>query len=192
VSYINYQIIPTLPTSLFISPTATPDIFRTSPPTLGPRDTVVPSPPPPLVPTITLPGNSQVTTPPPGTDPAASTASEVTSTPFILPTPVIDCNVLLNFSQPRNGTVAAGSIIFNGTANLNDFGSYNLEANGPQTNGQWASLLGREIDQPVLDGYLGEVNLSQWENGPYLIRLSGVNADQSEIQQCVIQITLEN
>jgi hypothetical protein len=154
-------------------------------------ETAVPTPTPPLVPTITLPGNGPAAAPATGGEETAVAPVE-TSPPFVLPTPIIDCNVLLSFSQPRNGGVANGTVIFNGTANLNNFGSYRIEANGPQTGGQWASLLGRDIDQPVVDGYLGEVNLTQWENSPYLIRLTGSSSDQSVIQQCVIQITLEN
>jgi hypothetical protein len=87
--------------------------------------------------------------------------------------------------------VVAGTITFNGTADFEDFGYYTLEANGPQTGGQWASLLGRNIEQTVQDGFLGSVNLSQWDSGPYLIRLSAADQAQNIIAQCVIQVTLQ-
>jgi hypothetical protein len=139
VAYVSTQIIPTLPESLFLPPTATPDIFRTPPPTGAPLDTAVPTPTPPLVPTITLPGNAP---PPLPADPDQETAAAPTAAnaPIVIPTPIVDCNVLLNFNQPRNGSVASGTVLFNGTANLNNFGFYRIEANGPQTGGQWASL----------------------------------------------------
>ncbi|MCB9422895.1 MAG: hypothetical protein H6667_24055 [Ardenticatenaceae bacterium] len=197
VYYVDAQVRPTLPEALFKPPTPTPDIFATrlsSPTPLSTSDVLPPSPTAELVPTITLPSQ-------PGQAPPAAATGEIESTavPLTPPTPsgptvtpFIGCNVDLNISEPRNGAAVSGSITFYGTADFDDFFSYELSTNGPQTNGEWASLLGRAIEQPVRDGLLGTVNLSQWTSGPYLIRLTAVNTTQSPIGQCVIQVTLSN
>lgn len=192
VYYVNVNIAHTLPAALLRPPTPTPDIFRTplaSPTTLA-VDTATPTPP--LVPTITLAGevvapNIGASTAVPGTEEAVEE-----TTPTAVPTPVVACSVQLNITDPRNGAVVVGTANFFGTANMNGMVTYRLEANGPQTQGQWASLLGRDVPQAVEDGFLGEANLSQWESGPYLIRLTAVDAAQNDIAQCVIQVTLEN
>jgi len=197
VFYVNAQIAPNLPAEALMPPTPTPDIFRTplsSPtPLEGMEPTAAPSPTSPPVPTITLANPANFAAPaadnleltPPGAAPAAST-------PGASPTPFIDCTTDLNLSQPRNGAIVNGAITFNGTADTPDFGLYRLQANGPQTSGQWASLLGRDIDQRVQNGFLGSVNLSDWQPGPYLIRLTAVNASGGDTGYCVIQITLDN
>ena len=48
------------------------------------------------------------------------------------------------------------------------------------------------MDQPVLDNFMGNVNLSQWADGPYLIRLTTVDQSGFVTGQCVIQVTLDN
>ncbi|MCP4427444.1 MAG: hypothetical protein GY803_23390 [Chloroflexi bacterium] len=192
VFYVNSQVKPTLSEDLFKPPTPTPDIFSTplsSPTPLGTAEIILPSPTPPIVPTITLasqPGE------PPVAEPPVSEPTESPTPPGPTVTPFIGCTFDLNISEPGNGAFVAGAITFSGTADTEDFHHYRLEANGPETNGDWASLLGREVDQPVRDGFLGNVNLSQWANGPYLIKLTAVNTTQSEVGQCVIQITLNN
>jgi hypothetical protein len=192
VYYVNTQVAPTLPASLLRPATPTPDIFRTPLASPTPLLTRQPTATPPLVPTITLASN-------PG-EPASNPAEEETTpeetatavgTPLPPPTPSVGCTVQLNITEPRNGSVVSGTIMFNGTADFEELSYYTLEANGPQTGGQWASLLGRNIEQTIQDGFLGSVNLSQWEPGPYLIRLSAADQSQSIISQCVIQVTLQ-
>ena len=192
VYYVNSQIAPNLPATLLRPATPTPDIFRTPLASPTPLLTRQPTPTPPLVPTITLANN-------PG-EPAPNPAEEETNpeetatavgTPLPPPTPSVGCTIDLNIIEPRNGSVVSGTIMFNGTADFDEFGYYTLEANGPQTGGQWASLLGRNITQSVEDGFLGNVNLSQWEPGPYLIRLSAADQSESIISHCVIQVTLQ-
>lgn len=199
VYYVNAEVRPTLSEDLFKPPTPTPDIFATrlaSPTPLGTSEVLPPSPTVPLVPTITL--ASQAGEPP---LPEATPEGDVPPTlePTLPPTPsgptvtpFIGCNVDLNISEPRNGAAVSGLITFSGTADFDDFFSYELSANGPETNGEWASLLGRAIEQPVREGLMGTVNLSQWSPGPYLVRLTAVNTSQSPVGQCVIQITLSN
>lgn len=198
VYYVNAEVRPTLSEELFKPPTPTPDIFATplsSPTSLGTSEVRPPSPTAQLVPTITLPGQAgeapSLATVEGGSQPATETVNTPTpSGPTV--TPFIGCNVNLNISEPRNGAAVSGLITFSGTADFPNFLSYELAANGPETRGEWASLLGRTIDQPVRDGLLGTVNLSQWASGPYLIRLTAVNTSQSPIGQCVIQVTLSN
>lgn len=201
VTYVNLRIAPTLPPEL-LRAEPTPDLVRTPLASPTPLPTLPPSPTPPLAPTITL--ASQPGAPPPSiiisgtgnTAPAAPPESDSTAvplpTPLLPPTPLVGCNLQVTINEPRNGAVINGPIEFFGTVNTANFGGYDLEANGPQTNGQWASLLGRTLGQPVVEGLLGSVNLSQWETGPYLIRLTALDLDQNPAYQCVIQITLEN
>ena len=199
VYYVNNQVRPTLSEELFKPPTPTPDIFATplsSPTSLSTSEARPPSPTVELVPTITLPSQSGGAPPPVVTSEgdAPPTAEPINTPRPTGPTvtPFIGCNVDLNISEPRNGAAVSGLITFSGTADFADFLSYELAANGPETDGQWASLLGRSIEQPVREGLLGTVNLSQWTSGPYLIRLTAINTSQSPIGQCVIQVTLSN
>ncbi len=197
VFYVNLRIAPTLPAGLLQPPTPTPNPVRTPlsapPPLAVPTATATP----PLAPTITLaaqPGIPPVSVPLTATESVTEsvtiTAPEATA--VVIPTAVVGCNLQITISEPRNGSVVIDAIEFFGTVNTPDFGGYTLEANGPQTNGQWASLLGRVIQQPVSDGLLGSVNLSQWEPGPYIIRLVAFDASQIEAYQCAIQVTLEH
>ena len=197
VYYVNSSIKPTLPETLFKPATPTPNIFATplsSPTPLGTAELAQPSPTPILAPTVTLASQPDVAQPPGAGQNEAILVDEATDTPTPGPTitPFIDCTTDLNISEPRNGAAVADVITFSGTVDTADFLYYRLEANGPETGGRWASLLGRTIDQPVRDGFLGDANLSQWASGPYLIRLTAVNTAQSEIGQCVIQVTLSN
>ena len=195
VYYVNSQIAPTLPDDILRPSAPTPDIFLTPLASPTPLLTRQPTLTPPLVPTITLASNPGEPAPIPEESSADQPNPEETATavgtPLPPPTPSVGCTIQLNISEPRNGSIASGTILFNGTADFEEFGYYTLEANGPQTGGQWASLLGRNINQPVQDGFLGSVNLSQWESGPYLIRLSAANQTETFVSQCVIQITLQ-
>ena len=199
VLYVNNTIAPTIPDSAWKPPTPTPNIFATplsSPTPIGTAEIRPPEPTPELVPTITLAsgalnpstssenGDTQLT----DLTPISETATPSGPTP----TPFVDCTVNLNISEPANGSVVADVINFRGTANTPNFGYYRLEANGPETDGVWASLLGRDMDQPAQDSFMGNVNLSQWGNGPYLIRLTTVDRSGFVTGQCVIQVTLAN
>ncbi len=194
VYYVNSQVIPTLPQTLFKPATPTPDIFTTplsSPTPLGAVEMAPPTATVPLVPTITLPGQLIEATPA-LVDGTAETAIETPTPSGPTSTPFVACTLDLNISEPRGGGFVSGNVSFSGTADFANFGSYTLEANGPETSGQWASLTGRSPDRPVRDSFLASVNLSQWRSGPYLIRLRGTDSFGTDVGYCVIQVTLNN
>jgi hypothetical protein len=189
VLFVNQRIEPTLPRELLKPPTPTPDVRNTplSPPTpLGTPATARPIVTPDLAPTVTLAGQPGVVEPENETDELPT----ATATLYVPPTPFVDCTADLNISDPREGAAVSANITFFGTADTENFGSYTLETNGPQTNGQWASLLGREVDTPVREGFLGNVNLANWSPGPYLVRLTSMDTEGNITGSCVIQVTL--
>ncbi len=186
VYYVNTRVAPNLPPEVLNPvPATTPDIFLTplsSPTPLGGPAEQQPTPTPPLAPTVTLPGSG-----PPQDD-----GSPDAPIPAVTPTPFVACTQDLNFTQPRDGAGVQGEVSFFGTADTPEFGFYTLEINGPQTQGQWASLLGRNVDTAVREGFLGESNLGVWENGPYLVRLTAVDSSGNVTGQCAISVTLVN
>ncbi len=199
VFYVNNQIAPTLPAELLRPATPTPNIFSTPLSSPTPLQTTVPTPVPSLVPTITLVGNNIAQPAPANNEGEADTDTAVSDdptteagTPLPPPTPEVACNVRLNITDPRDGAVVPSTVTFFGTVDVDEFNYFRLEANGPQTSGQWADLLGRNVNQRIIDGLLGSANLEQWETGPYLVRLTAVNNNGFDISQCIIQITLEN
>jgi hypothetical protein len=190
VYFVNSRIAPTLPPELLKPATPTPNIFSTplsSPTPLGTRNTDREVITPAFAATVTLSGQGADTA---GDALIEETAPTATATLFVPPTPFVDCTADLNISEPRNGAAVSGEISFSGTADTDNFQYYILETNGPQTNGQWASLLGRQVDQPVRDGFLGNSNLRMWQPGPYLIRLTTIDIGENITGQCVIQVTL--
>jgi len=190
VYFVNARIAPTLPPELLKPPTPTPNIFSTplsSPTPLRTRSAEREVVTPALAPTVTLAGPNANTIEDPLSEEASPTA---TATLFVPPTPFVGCTADLNISEPRNGAAFTGEVSFSGTADTENFQYYILETNGPQTNGQWASLLGRQVDQPVQEGFLGNSNLASWLPGPYLIRLTAIDIGENITGQCVIQVTL--
>jgi hypothetical protein len=189
IYFVNTQIRPNLPAELLAPPTPTPNIFQKPLSSPTPLASAIPSVTPPLVPTITLPQPGLGATPLPGT-----TVEIPTLTPTIgaTQTPFIGCSLELNIIDPRDGATVTNEIVFTGTAVTPNFGAYRLEINGPQTNGVWSSLLGRDIPNTISDSVLGNANLSQWEPGPYLIRLTALNTQNVPTNICVIQVTLAN
>lgn len=192
VYYVNSYIAPTLPAAVLRQPTPTPDPFsgpviRPTPQPLPGDD--IPQLPPPIAPTVTLPSGSspaQPDSPDDGPAPPPPLLDEPTPTPFV------GCTLMLRIDDPPDGAILDGPITFFGTANTDNFGYYELEANGPETGGTWANLLGRRIDVSVVDGFLGNVDLRDWQSGPYLVRLATYDAIGAQTGVCVIQITLAN
>ena len=198
VYYVNAQIAPDLPANILKPPTSTPDIFITrlsSPTPLGTPGAPLATATLPFVPTVTLPGQNNsivIEQDINGTLVITTREPDATSVPVITTpaTPFVACTPQLNISEPKDGAVVSGLITFNGTVNTENFQSYRLEANGPETNGQWSSLLGRTVNEPVSEGLLGQANLQNWSAGPYLVRLTAVDGNDNETGICVIQVTL--
>ena len=95
-------------------------------------------------------------------------------------------------SEPLNGSVAFQRVTFRGTANTGELHQYVIELNGPQTVGSWAPVTQDPLNQPVINGDLGQADLSQWEAGPYLVRMRALDVNGRELGFCTIQITLDN
>lgn len=184
VTYVNLQILPTLDPAILSPPTPTPNPFATpfAQPNIGtpqPRQ----SPTLAVAPTVTLRG---------GDNSGIFDDLEVpTNTPApTLPSVVEACNTQVNITSPPSGITATGPVTFFGTASAADFNSYDLQALGPQTEGEWLSLLDAPGTEPVLDNILGRFNFANWTSGDYVIRVVVFNAANEEIGQCGIQITV--
>lgn len=191
VFYVNRNIAPNLPAELLTPATPTPDIFATplTPPTplstgaVEGEDVFAPV----LAPTATLP-----------TAPGLESTAVISGTQTAggeaeaSPTPFEACIPELNFSEPLNGSVAFQRVTFRGTANTGELHQYVIELQGPQTVGAWAPISQENANQPIINGDLGQADLSTWEQGPYLVRLRALDAGGRELGICQIQITLDN
>lgn len=186
VYYVNSAIAPQLPRELTAMPTATPDIFATplpsptplgTPPTDGqPDNTII------LAPTATLPGEA-VSEP--------ITTTETVDATLVEATPITACTTELRFDEPLDGSVAFGRVRFRGTANTGALHKYIIELSGRQTDGQWAPITQEPQSQPVVNGDLGEADLSLWAVGPYQVQLRALDANGAQIGVCTIQMTLD-
>ena len=187
VYYVNTTIAPTLPETVLSPPTPTPDIFAT--PLPSPTPLVTPliegdiSIAPVLAPTATLPGVAVA-------EPITATVSAETAP--IAPTPFVGCTPELSIDEPLNGSVAFQRLSLRGTANTGELHQYVIELNGPQTGDVWAPISQEPLPQPVVNGDLGQADLSQWAPGPYLVRLRALDVAGSQLGVCQIQITLDN
>lgn len=192
VYYVNRNIAPNLPAELLIPATPTPNVFATplSPPTpLSTAEVGDSIFSPILAPTATLPSepgldSSTVIT---GTQ-EGSDGPEVEASP----TPFETCIPELNFSEPLNGSVAFQTVTFRGTANTGDLHQYIIELQGPETIGSWAPISQEPQAQPIINGDLGQANLSLYEPGPYFVRMKAFDATGRELGFCQILITLDN
>jgi hypothetical protein len=203
VAYVNLAVAPNLPPELLRSPTPTPDPLRPAlaSPTPGaftrrPEATATP----PLVPTITLPGDLAL--PPaagtPGSPAAPGEAADDGAAATESPTPTLvavapagNCPSNANFSLPLDGATVNGLVTFTGNASAPGFAFYKLEVIGPQTDGAWASLLGRTIFQPTVNGVLGSADFTGWLPGTYQVRLVVVDSTSNEVGACTIRLEVE-
>ena len=206
VAYVNIEVRPNLPPELLRPPTPT---FE---PGFGPQPTpteeetedpeIAPSPTSPLPPTVTL---SEAEGGAPITDtetlsttvPADATAQSPTEgdeqegeqPPQA---PVAACSEDANITDPQPGATIRNVLNVFGTANTEDFGFYELEIRGPQTNDLWGPLL-RTVETPVDEGILGgNLNLTEWAPGPYQIRLTVTNSNGDITNQCSVDVRLDN
>ncbi len=195
VTYVNSAIRPNLPPELLRPPT--PTINASFAPTIAPTEAtpeLPATPTSPIAPTVTLSGQpSQSVT---GTFTTTLGAPQDTPMPANTQAPsteeqISGCTPDAIISEPREGATVLGLLNVFGSANTEDFGYYEIDINGPQTNQRWASLVGRRIVQPVQDGILaGNVNLSPWAAGAYEIRLTISNQDEQITHQCSVSILL--
>lgn len=184
ITYVNIRVAPTLPPEMLSPPTPTPNPFASPFPTSafgtpGPRQTSTLA----VAPTVTLRGedNSGIFD-----DVEVSTNTPVST----LPAAVEACTNEVNITSPPPGVTATGPVTFFGTATAADFNSYDLQALGPQTEGEWLSLLDAPGTEPVVDNILGRFNFANWTSGEYVIRVVILNAANEEVGQCGIQITV--
>ncbi len=186
VYYVNRFVAPDLPEEVLSPLTPTPDIFAT--PLASPTPLTTPladgaiAAPPVLAPTATVFG--AVVAPITDTLPADDIAAA--------PTPFAGCIPLLTITEPLNGAVVFQRARFRGTANTGELHRYVVELNGPGTDGTWLPLTDEPVSQPVVEGELGEIDMSQWASGPYLARLRALDTVGQELGVCTIQVTLDN
>lgn len=193
VFYVNRYIAPTLPQDVAVVASPTPDVFATplSPPTpiSTPLVEGALNPPPVLAPTVTLPVAPGLETSPVIT---GTVSADGTTTPGLTPTPFEACIPELIIAEPLNGSVVFQRATFRGTANTGELHQYLIELNGPQTAGVWAPISQDPVNQPIINGELGQADLTQWQPGPYRARIRALDANGNELGQCIIQITLDN
>lgn len=191
VYYVNRNIAPELPATLLLPPTPTPDIFATplaSPTPLATAAAEGEAPGQPiLAPTVTLPALPGLTTPIPITG-----TLTVEATVAAAPTPFESCIPELTITEPLNGSVVFQRVRFRGTANTGELHQYTIELNGPQTGGQWAPIFQEPAPQPVINGDLGEADLSTWQAGPYRVQMRAFDVGGGELGVCTIQFILDS
>ena len=186
VYYVNRFVAPDLPEEVLSPMTPTPDIFAT--PLASPTPLTTPLADgaiaglPVLAPTATVFG--EVAAPITDTLPVEGVAAA--------PTPFAACIPQLTITEPLNGSVVFQRARFRGTANTGELHLYVVEINGPGTDGTWLPLTDEPVNQPVVEGDLGELDMSQWAAGPYLARLRALDTVGQELGVCTIQVTLDN
>lgn len=196
VFYVNRSIAPDLPAELLLPPTPTPNIFATPLASPTPLGTVTANLPgqettPVLAPTVTLP-------PLPGFEGFVEPTTELeigeqeSATPEASPTPFTECNPALSITEPLNGGLVFQQLSIRGTADTGPEHQYIIELNGPQTVGLWAPIMQEAGRQPIVNGDLATADLSQWEKGPYLVRLRALDDLGNDLGTCIIQVTLDN
>lgn len=215
VIYVNREIRPTLPPELLRPPTPTIN-SGFAPATLPAEDTpqveeTEATPTSPIAPTVTLPGDPMQPITETITDTVMSTVTDTITVTEQSPAPsdiagtaaprpreepttgpqVAGCAPNAIITEPREGASVLGLLNVFGSANTDNFGYYEIDIRGPQTNDRWASLVGRRIMQPVTDGILaGNVNLSPWQPGTYDVRLTISDVDEQITHQCSVSISL--
>jgi hypothetical protein len=189
VAYVNVEVAPTLPPELLRAPTPTPNIFATPLSSPTPLGTPPSQRAPTLVvaPTVTLPGLPTSPSQPEEDDAEPTDEATPTSTP---PPEVVQCSPTANITAPPTGAIASGRVTFFGSAAGDGFASYQLEASGPETGGEWRWLLTDPASEPVIDGILGSVDFSGWALGAYTVRLQVLDEDSDAIGACAIQLNI--
>lgn len=186
IAFIQNVIEPGLPIVHTIAATATPDIFRTPPPTFT---NITPSPTATLTPTLALPTVTPAYLA--ATSEVVETPAEeetITATPLEQPPQASDA--LCAITQPADGSTIEGEVTIIGSASADNFYFFKLEAYGPETNGVWASVIGEVANKPVVNGVLGTANFSGWAPGGYSLRIVIVDSTSNEVAGCFISINV--
>lgn len=194
VTYVNLSVAPTLPAELLKPPTPTPNIFATplsSPTPAGGQAT----PTLVLAPTVTLPVPGAVSTPeaPSTSDGLGDTTPDSTPSPTITAqatsTPVA-CSPNVNISSPPDGATISGSATFFGTATAENFGYFQLEVSGPQTDGAWRPAEVEDFTTPIFNNIIGSFDVATWTVGEYSFRLSVFDLENELVGLCEIQLSI--
>lgn len=186
VTYVNQFIAPTLPPDILKPPTPTPNVFATplsSPTAINSLpDTSTPM----IAPTVTLQN--------PTNNVQQSASEQQSDLDDPLPGPLLnqpDCPENTNISAPPNNVTVSGPITFFGNAYGDDFRDYDIQANGPQPTETWSSLIDVRSVEPVIDGILATVDLTNAPPGTYAIRLLVFDNSGREQGQCTIQLIVD-
>ena len=173
-----YIITDVIRPTLQAMPVARGEVTPTSTAILTPQ--ITPSPRPLLFPTVT--------------PTFGVAASEGGPTAAPLPTPAggsasAGCDLIgVTITNPIPGEVVAGQVAVQGEANILNFAAYKFEVSGPSTGGAWATVA--SFSRPVASGFLGSLDATSLEPGPYLLRLVAVDALGNSPEPCVIPITV--
>lgn len=120
---------------------------------------------------------------PPLGDPAGASQ---TATPAPPPSSDTVCSI----TAPADGDSITGEVVFRGTAAGTDFLFFKLEANGPETGGVWASVLGHVVNTPVQNGVLGAANMAVWAPGTYSVRVVVVDTTSNLAAMCSLTLNV--
>jgi hypothetical protein len=91
----------------------------------------------------------------------------------------------INITEPKAGQEIQGDIKLIGTADIPNFGFYKYEY-APQGSENWSTILaGRE---PVVDGELGNWDLTELTPGDYVLRLVVFDNINTEMPMCLIPV----
>ncbi len=91
--------------------------------------------------------------------------------PPVRPEDVFDFQPELTIRQPIEGEVVSGIVQVYGTANVPDFAAYELQYGISHDPGAFSPSISGPFNAPVIDGYLGEWDTRDLENGPHTLRL---------------------
>jgi hypothetical protein len=117
-----------------------------------------------------------------------------TSTPILAERVVVDSSGCANpqatLTAPQTGDRITGSYEVQGTADIENFGFYQIEISGARTHGAWIPV--DADNRPIRAGALGRFDASAYESGEYALRLVVFDNMGNFPRPCVIAVTLLN
>lgn len=182
VVYVNTTLAATIPRELLDPPTITPDLIATqlATPTvvITPRSSL-PTATPLLAPTATLRD---------GTLNIVQQAGPTRPPPMDVEPLVEGCAGTAQIRSPESGQTLIDGVSIFGEAQGEAFAYYALDVSGPQTEGEWQSMIAGVVGDPVADGFLGSADFINWETGIYQMRLTVFSAENIPLDSCLIQV----